>query len=64
MDYPTFVRIEYWSPILGDWDIGHAGINLMNPERYVRMLGKRGIIARAVDIETNEVVYGEGGDLL
>lgn len=64
MGVPTFVRIEYWNPMLGDWATGHAGINLMNPAAYVQKLAKRGTIARAVDKETGEVVYGEGGDLL
>lgn len=64
MDHPTFVRIEYWNPMLGDWAVGHAGINLMDPAHYVQKLAYRGTIARAVEIDTGEVVYGEGGDLL
>ena len=64
MDHPTFCRIEYWNHLTADWQVGHSGINLMNPARYVQELTKRDIIARAVNKETGEVVYSEGGDLL
>lgn len=64
MDHPTFVRIEYWSSTKGEWSVGHAGINLMNPSKYVQKLMTRGIVARAVNPDTGEVVYGEGADLL
>ena len=65
MERPTFVQIEYWNPMLGDWAVGHAGINLMDPAAYVQKLAKRGTIARAVDKDTGTIVYyGEGGDLL
>lgn len=64
MDHPTLVRIDYWNPLTVSWETGHAGINLMNPATYVQKLAKRGVIARAVDKETEEVVYGEGADLL
>lgn len=64
MDQPTFVRIEYWNDLTASWETGHAGINLMNPEAYVRKLAKKGTIARAIDVDTGDVVYGEGGDLL
>ena len=63
-DVPTFCRVEYWNPTLGDWTVGHAGINLMNPATYVQKLAKRGTIARAVEVDTGETVYGEGADLL
>jgi len=46
------------------WGTGHAGINLMNPAVYVQKLAKRGVIARAVEVDTGETVYGEGADLL
>lgn len=59
-----FVRIEYWNPMTASWQTGHAGLNLMNPSVYVQKLAKRGTIARAVNPDTDEVVYGEGGDLL
>lgn len=46
------------------WETGHAGINLMNPALYVQKLSKRGVVARAVEVDTGETVYGEGADLL
>jgi hypothetical protein len=46
------------------WETGHAGINLMNPAAYVQKLAKRGVVARAVDKDTEETVYAEGADLL
>lgn len=64
MEHPTFVKIEYWNPLTASWRTGHAGINLMNPAVYVQKLAKRGVIARAVDNQTGEIVYGEGADLL
>ena len=64
MDHPTLVRIEYWSPSHRDWVVGHAGINLVNPSRYVQKLMSRGTVARAVDPDTGGIVYGEGADLL
>ena len=35
---PTFVRIEYWNPDRADWVVGHAGMNLLNPQRYVEQV--------------------------
>lgn len=64
MEHPTFVRIEYWNPVLQDWAVGHAGTNLINPALYVQKLASRGTIARAVNVDTGETVYGPGGDLL
>ena len=68
LDVPTFVRIEYWSHAHHDWTVGHAGLNLMNPARYVQKLAERGTIARAVELDDEnqpgEIVYGPGGDLL
>jgi len=64
MDHPTFVRIEYWNQMTASWQTGHAGINLMNPATYVQKLAKKGVIARAVEVDTGQTVYGEGGDLL
>jgi hypothetical protein len=64
MDHPTFVRVEYWNGMTASWGTGHAGINLMNPAVYVQKLAKRGVIARAVEVDTGETVYGEGADLL
>lgn len=64
MDHPTFVAIEYWNQMTARWEIGHAGLNLMNPSTYVQKLAKRGVLARAVNRDTGETVYGEGADLL
>ncbi len=64
MDHPTFVRIEYWNPMTASWGMGHAGINLLNPAVYVQKLTARGVVARAVEVDTGEVVYSEGADLL
>ena len=64
MDHPTFCRIEYWNPMTASWETGHAGINLMNPATYVQKLGKRGVVARAVEKDTGVIVYSEGADLL
>ena len=61
---PVFVRIEYWSPIAADWWVGHAGINLLNPEEYIKGVNAKGGIARAVVVDTGEIIYAEGGDLL
>jgi hypothetical protein len=66
MDHPTFCRIEYWSPLAADWWVGHAGLNLMNPEKYVTKVTERGRIARAVVVDTGEIIYpkGYGADIL
>lgn len=61
---PTLVRIEYWSPGASDWSVGHASMNLLDPAKYVQKLLARNIIARAIDKETGQIFYGEGGDLL
>lgn len=61
---PMFVRIEYWNPMTVRWEVGHAGISLMDPALYIQKLTVRGIVARAVDKDTGEVVYAEGGDLM
>lgn len=47
-----------------NWEEGHNGINLIDPTAYVQKLAKRGVLARAVDKDTGEAVYGEGADLL
>lgn len=64
MDHPTLVRIEYWNPLTQQWEVGHSGINLMNPEVYIQKLSKQGTVARAVDIDTGDIVYTDGGELL
>jgi hypothetical protein len=64
IDVPTFVEVQYWNSATASWTTGHAGINLMNPSTYVQKLAKRGTIARAIDKDTGQTVYGEGADLL
>lgn len=63
---PEFVRIEYWSATKGDWVKGHAGLNLLDPQKYVQKVTDSGkAIARAVVVDTGEVMYPKGGwDLL
>lgn len=62
---PTFVRIEYWSAERQDWSVGHHGTNLMNPQKYVQKVMDGGkAIPRAIDVDTGEVFYPEGADLL
>ena len=61
---PNFCRIEYWNEMTTSWSVGHAGINLMDPAAYVVKLAKRGVVARAVLVNTGEILYTEGGDLL
>ena len=66
-DVPEFCRVEYWSAAKADWSVGHAGINLMNPEKYVTKVTERGDhIARAVVVDTGQEIYptGFGADLL
>ena len=62
---PEFVRIEYWSAARADWWVGHAGINLLNPQKYIDGVNSKGkMVARAVIVDTGEVIYSDGGDLL
>lgn len=61
---PNLCRIEYWNQMTADWETGHAGINLLDPAAYVQKLAKRGVVARAVDKDTGQIMYGEGADLL
>ena len=61
---PTFCRIEYWNGEAGEWRVGHAGNNLMDPQKYITKLGQRGIIARAIDKDTEQEFYSQGADLL
>lgn len=72
---PTFCRIEYWNAEVGEWHVGHAGTNLMDPEKYATKLGqtqrnrqgvitKNGTIARVIDVDAGIEYYTEGADLL
>lgn len=58
----TLVQLDYW--IQGNWTTGHHNIELRDPATYVTKLGKRGIFARATDLDTGEEMYGPGGELL
>lgn len=64
VEHPTFCRIEYWSPIAAEWWVGHGGINLINPQKYIQKVTNTGRVARAVVVDTGEVIYPDGGDLL
>lgn len=59
-----FVRIEYWNPMLGDWAVGHAGTELKDPSEYLRKLTKRRVVARALDLDSGEIFYTDGSNLL
>lgn len=64
---PTFVAVEYWSAERAEWWVGHAGLNLMNPEKYVTGVTQKGkMIARAVEKDTGQIFWpkGYGADLL
>lgn len=63
---PTFSKLEYWNPETRQWVVGHAGINLLYPRRYVERLAAKGKIGRVTIIDTGEVIYGDDdlGDLL
>lgn len=64
MEHPTFVRLEYWAPIRREWWVGAAGINLIDPKAYIQGVTDKGRIARAVIVDTGEIIYPDGGDLL
>ena len=42
---PEHCRVEYLRPD-GEWSTGHHGVNLVDPERYVASLARRGTVAR------------------
>lgn len=46
---PTLVRLEYLTP--GGWVVGHAGVNLLHPERYVERLAERKKFGRAIELD-------------
>lgn len=56
---PMFGRLEY----LGreGWSTGHAGISLMDPQKYVDKLTQRDVYARVLELDDtlqpNGVVY-------
>lgn len=53
---PTFCRLEYWSPATQKWSVGHAGIALLHPRRYVERLAAKGKIGRVTLLDTGEVI--------
>lgn len=44
----TFGRLDYLTRV--GWVVGHAGWNLVNPEKYVAGLEKREVFGRFVEI--------------
>lgn len=56
---PVLCRLEYLTP--DGWKVGHAGINLLHPERYVERLAERGKFGRATvladDLKTELQVF-------
>lgn len=52
-DTVYFCRLEYLTP--DGWVIGHAGVNLLHPERYVERLTARGKFGRCTIIDTGQV---------
>jgi hypothetical protein len=56
---PTLCRLEYLTP--NGWTVGHHGVNLLHPERYVERLAERGKFGRvtvlADDLTPTSTVY-------
>jgi hypothetical protein len=48
-----FCKLEYLTA--EGWVVGHHGVNLLHPERYVERLTARGKFARCTIKETGEV---------
>lgn len=62
---PQFVRLEYWNAKKGEWEVGHNGINLLDPTLYMSKLMKnKRVIARVRYVDTGEYEYSEGAELL
>lgn len=57
-----FCRVEYVGP--RGWGIAHAGISLVDPEKYSRDLTARGQLNRVTNLDTAEVFESEGADVL
>lgn len=53
IEKPQFCRLEYLNQ--HGWWVGHSGINLLHPERYVERLAANGKVGRVVVIETGEI---------
>lgn len=50
---PTFVRVEYLTP--NGWVKGHAGINLLDPQRYVERLRANNKFGRALELNEEDL---------
>lgn len=46
---PTLCQLEYLTP--GGWVVGHHGIALLEPLRYVERLAKNGKFGRAIELD-------------
>lgn len=44
--------------------MGHAGTELKDPSEYLRKLTKRRVVARALDLDSGEIFYTDGSNLL
>lgn len=58
-DHPAFVRLEYWDPKRQHWKVGHAGISLLHPRRYVERLAVKGKVGRVIIVDTGEVLEAD-----
>lgn len=45
---PTLCRLEYLTPT--GWVVGHAGVSLLDPARYVERLTERAKFGRAIEL--------------
>jgi hypothetical protein len=60
---PTFCKLEYLTT--NGWVVGHAGVNLLHPQRYIERLAARGKVGRVTIVDTGVVLYGgELADIL
>jgi hypothetical protein len=46
---PTLCRLEYLTP--SGWVVGHAGMNLLDPGRYVERLATHNKFGRATELD-------------
>lgn len=56
----TLCRLEQWTG--REWQVMHAGVALLHPERYVERLEDRNVVARVTELDDRlqptGVVYG------
>ena len=50
---PHFVRLEYLTP--AGWATGHAGVSLLEPQRYVDRLAAKRKFGRAVELGATDM---------